>query len=782
MIPPSADWSTRSASPSARELEPSLRDQLLSPNISATTRSMPSPPILSCFQGDDALAPEKDKEPASSSMGCWGFDLQDPRVGSGPADHLDGGEHFLSEDSDLLKFLSIPTCLQSSSSEFLHYDASNLPPKTENFDNVSSAEDPIVQKTTNKSSKAHITQLGQDLPYEATVQDTSNGELVVGGIQNQKTEKSVRGGRDIFSIVTSAWDGRTVSPKDAFLDYDHVYTKLEDEASRRVSHSWIKDNVITMKTNQPIVNLTENPYSLLDEPSLTADSSPPHLDQRLTIDTNELYSCNSSPGKRVLQLPEESAASQFSLPPQCVPKNAIRWTHYNSTSPSNLETQLLPEPGNSAAATPVEKIHSLDSNMIVKDEMPSSAHGQSIHLNTREVPTSGPSDLLACKSSSVTPNCEEFSASSEDETSTLETEATVLWFDDKSEQPMRHSEQKNHSDQLRHIEASSNNSSSTTEALRLHPDTYHAPRQCETLRRESSMNSTKNDSKRSETPKWHRLSATVDGSVVDNSHMTSSNQTQLDDQDPVKSSDITILGPELRDESADLHEVIEGDEGQLRLVASEDSLDNFTLGDQSSEEIENYKTTATSSLTHVHTVRKTDKSREPSEAVQMNDGNPVKKRRRAESNNYHISSPYPRVTRSSLGLCSSKEAGSPQISTTPVDHPGRGSRKTSRRTTQSGFLIKPSPSPNQTLENVLDDSSGHIHSMGPIMCGHVDERTGEKCETMFKRPYDLARHKETIHDSEGPGGNRKPQWKCGQCGGGFSRKDALIRHCRTRNH
>ncbi|KAA1077077.1 hypothetical protein PGTUg99_000882 [Puccinia graminis f. sp. tritici] len=155
---------------------------------------MPSPPILSCFQGDDALAPEKDKEPASSSMGCWGFDLQDPRVGSGPADHLDGGEHFLSEDSDLLKFLSIPTCLQSSSSEFLHYDASNLPPKTENFDNVSSAEDPIVQKTTNKSSKAHITQLGQDLPYEATVQDTSNGELVVGGIQNQKRKKVCVGG------------------------------------------------------------------------------------------------------------------------------------------------------------------------------------------------------------------------------------------------------------------------------------------------------------------------------------------------------------------------------------------------------------------------------------------------------------------------------------------------------------------------------------------------------------------------------------------------------------
>ncbi|KAG0144253.1 hypothetical protein CROQUDRAFT_108618 [Cronartium quercuum f. sp. fusiforme G11] len=74
------------------------------------------------------------------------------------------------------------------------------------------------------------------------------------------------------------------------------------------------------------------------------------------------------------------------------------------------------------------------------------------------------------------------------------------------------------------------------------------------------------------------------------------------------------------------------------------------------------------------------------------------------------------------------------------------------------------------------------HLVGSIRCDHVDKSTGVTCDTVFRRPYDLARHKETIHDQGGPGNSRKPQWICKKCNGGFSRKDALIRHRRIRNH
>lgn len=64
--------------------------------------------------------------------------------------------------------------------------------------------------------------------------------------------------------------------------------------------------------------------------------------------------------------------------------------------------------------------------------------------------------------------------------------------------------------------------------------------------------------------------------------------------------------------------------------------------------------------------------------------------------------------------------------------------------------------------------SGH----GSIKCDFVDPQTGERCDVVFRRPYDLARHKETIHEAKG---KKKQQWVCGQCKGSFSRKDALMR-------
>jgi hypothetical protein len=64
-----------------------------------------------------------------------------------------------------------------------------------------------------------------------------------------------------------------------------------------------------------------------------------------------------------------------------------------------------------------------------------------------------------------------------------------------------------------------------------------------------------------------------------------------------------------------------------------------------------------------------------------------------------------------------------------------------------------------------------------LRCSHQMSET-EICGTLFRRPYDLARHRETIH-GDGVKGGRK-EWGCEGCGGVFSRKDALIRHGRIR--
>lgn len=94
------------------------------------------------------------------------------------------------------------------------------------------------------------------------------------------------------------------------------------------------------------------------------------------------------------------------------------------------------------------------------------------------------------------------------------------------------------------------------------------------------------------------------------------------------------------------------------------------------------------------------------------------------------------------------------------------------------------------------------------VCDYISPLTGESCKTEFHRPYDLARHRETIHAREEAlllrqGRIKKEQcvvlykevdpekslatveWRCegkNGCGSLFSRKDALLRHKRIRGH
>ncbi len=102
-------------------------------------------------------------------------------------------------------------------------------------------------------------------------------------------------------------------------------------------------------------------------------------------------------------------------------------------------------------------------------------------------------------------------------------------------------------------------------------------------------------------------------------------------------------------------------------------------------------------------------------------------------------------------------------------------------------------------------ASAHTAADGTTKCDYVSPITGVACTTAFHRPYDLARHRETIHAREEAGFMREGklkledcvvlgkevdpkkstaviEWKCKTCGANFSRKDAMLRHERLRHN
>lgn len=68
---------------------------------------------------------------------------------------------------------------------------------------------------------------------------------------------------------------------------------------------------------------------------------------------------------------------------------------------------------------------------------------------------------------------------------------------------------------------------------------------------------------------------------------------------------------------------------------------------------------------------------------------------------------------------------------------------------------------------------------GPHRCDQINSVTGEACNKIFSRPYDLIRHQDTIHAAV------RKTFKCDLCGDRsktFSRMDALSRHIRVKHH
>lgn len=112
-----------------------------------------------------------------------------------------------------------------------------------------------------------------------------------------------------------------------------------------------------------------------------------------------------------------------------------------------------------------------------------------------------------------------------------------------------------------------------------------------------------------------------------------------------------------------------------------------------------------------------------------------------------------------------------------------GTNKTrERKTTRPNKRRRRAPATSSSSHSTshTNTSSSGTSSSTQIRCTHISP-DGLVCGVIFRRPYDLARHRETIH-GEGVGGGKKVEWSCKQCGGTFSRKDALIRHGRISGH
>lgn len=143
----------------------------------------------------------------------------------------------------------------------------------------------------------------------------------------------------------------------------------------------------------------------------------------------------------------------------------------------------------------------------------------------------------------------------------------------------------------------------------------------------------------------------------------------------------------------------------------------------------------------------------------------------------------------------------------PERTPADANKKTSRAVQAKATKPRTSSTGGAANSTATTTSkpSTHAASDGTTRCDYVSPITGVACQTVFHRPYDLARHRETIHAREEAGFMREGklkldecvvlgkevdpkkstavvEWKCKTCGANFSRKDAMLRHERLRHN
>ncbi|KAJ9474614.1 Protein RPN4 [Pseudozyma hubeiensis] len=139
------------------------------------------------------------------------------------------------------------------------------------------------------------------------------------------------------------------------------------------------------------------------------------------------------------------------------------------------------------------------------------------------------------------------------------------------------------------------------------------------------------------------------------------------------------------------------------------------------------------------------------------------------------------------------------------DYEGSPESTSANASKKAAARSAPKASKPRTSTDNTAKPSATVAADGTTQCDYVSPITGIACQTAFHRPYDLARHRETIHAREEAGFMREGklkledcvvlgkevdpkkstavvEWKCKTCGANFSRKDAMLRHERLRHN
>lgn len=603
-----------------------------------------------------------------------------------------------------------------------------------------------------------------------------------------------------------ALDDLTVSPKEAFLDYDDVSNRLEEEAIRRASLSNASGITNPTKTEYPV-----STHGTLYLPEINLRPSPIPSSKNCSMEGSSKLQRKGSIMTHSKQTSIETAAS-FDLPPHCVPKNAIRWMPASSSSRPSL---IGCNEGRNEAEITKSTEH--QDQCVTTIGIKSTTMGETCLLTEPaelqcETSQKDPSTVYAMPNlpNLLTTCSDEFSSTSEEDLTrppspNLQSmDEGSIKFDVNDYPSLRDPHPDNPQDSdtqsrsfpVPPLESMDHDrgliiselllTGELKESVTVGQDSSNRP---DTNPKASVILEGSNGQKSGyeENDSDHTLPAQT---TVQSNHLESmksysgisspsSDNTQHKNADKKESKhDQNLLNEFRKGKSSTISSsstTSRKRKGPARSARKISLRERNNLKEEYSDSWSNHEYDDATSKSSKDSRRVNSQSFVTNEHEEIDDSSSIEdqavnKNPKRKNSDFREESDY---ISSRRGMSSSKHkelAGSRKAGKPSAVRPVTRNRRPST-----------SSAPTRSAKGQPTYKLDQPQSIG-IRCEHIDEASGITCNTVFRRPYDLARHKETIHDLEGSGSGRKPQWICKECEGCFSRKDALIRHCRIRNH
>ncbi|MBW0551944.1 hypothetical protein O181_091659 [Austropuccinia psidii MF-1] len=595
------------------------------------------------------------------------------------------------------------------------------------------------------------------------------------GHDSQNTKAEMIPAFKFINSSSLSQDQKTVSPKEAFLDYDHVFTKLEGEAARRKSFRQPTTLTTNFQENQQVTQFRRPAASCFQ--NIKTNNGIAHstlsTSAKLQVIMHAKETTLNGMSFRQQRTKCNTTSLNLNLPPQCVPKNAIRWP----SSPVSYSCNPLRR----FSSNDNEKLglHALDdgsqfleSNCASRAKNPTypvlpphaSKSTQRLY-KTRQ----GVEETYSAFKIPSTPEWEEEFSSSSDDVSGIgdfelvsQTSQDILissgnlnhktcnnsQFLNKMNSSI--SQSSNFSGKISNLEAYFPSLSGDTPSLLASRtevfvedfnDACSQQSPCTLLCDSSSRNAhllKVDPGSLSETLRYF-TSLESPGSGPGGPLSYDEKNSKNNQSDPSRHKRISV--------AEQIHSFCQRQEYYINEPKTNFGEDTGKMRDLVTKAINEFEVNNFSKL---NLQLPSSLPQPQGQEASLHTKNALSKEVLA-SNSASVTLKFRRMARKTGSTCSTKSSGA-------LCHLRNRGR----------FL-------GRNFINLVQPSASIRKFSDSIKCGYVDKNTGQKCQTLFKRSYDLVRHKETIHDCKGPEGSRMPQWTCEECGGAFSRKDALIR-------